>query len=114
MGTPVQAVASQFMPKMRRYQLSIKGCTFIFAGFALNHRNLRTVTSGRMRGFFQVIGRELQIVDEAFIFARLGVFIGEPQQVGGMYRHQRASSLLEIDQTSAIPVDGRDRAERSL
>ena len=55
-----------------------------------------------------------QVVDEALIFARLGVLIGQPQQIGRMHRHQRLDALVKIDQTAAVLVDRRDLAEHAL
>src|ERR1051326_5434223 len=65
-------------------------------------------------GFSQISRRELQVLDKALIFARLGVLVGHAQQIGWMHRHQRLAAFFEVDQMAAAFVDRRDLAEHGL
>ena len=55
--------------------------------------------------FRRKFGGDLQIFDKALIFQRLGLRIGQPQQIGRMHRHQSLASVGEVNQPAAGLVD---------
>ena len=57
---------------------------------------------------------DFQVIDETSIFSRLGIRIGQQQQIGRMHRDQRPYAVIEIDDAPTVFVDGRDLAEHAL
>ncbi len=53
----------------------------------------------------QKIAGRFQVIDKTAIFHRFGVFVGQSQEIGWMYRHHGFDAVAHVEKFSAACID---------